>query len=140
MLEAREPAGNVAFDASAPALPKPKPDPPEVERLRRQLAQCDADRAAAGTCIPEENAWSEIVSVRSQPANHRTQQLVRKMLQRPASTTRPRSAHTERRCDKNRRTNGGVGADAHHYHPERCISVCSAAISSALSTSGRDER
>src|SRR5437764_11925416 len=116
MLEAREPAGNVAFHAAAPALPKPKPEPPEGERLRCQLAQCDADRAATGTLVSEENAWSEIVSVRPQPANHRPQQLVGKMLQRPPRATRQRSAHAGRRRNKNRRTIGGVGAHPHHYH------------------------
>src|SRR5436305_2245665 len=119
MLEAREPAPNVAFHATAPALPEPKPEPPEVERLRCQFAQCDADRAATGPLVSEEDARSEIVSVRSQPANHRPQQLVGKMLQRPPCATRQRSAHTGRRGNKNRRTNGGVGADAHHYHPEK---------------------
>src|SRR5437868_15532391 len=119
MLEAREPAGHVAFDASAPALPEPKPEQPEVERLRCKLAQRDADGAATRPLVPEQNAWSEIVGVGPQPANHRLQQLVGKMLQRPPRTARRRSAHAGRRCDENRRTNGGFDADAHHYHLEK---------------------
>jgi hypothetical protein len=97
MLEAREPASNVAFYTSAPALPKPKSEPPEVERLRCQLAQCYADRAATGAMVPEENTWSEIVSVRPQAVNHRPQKLIGEMLQRPPRATRQRFAHTERR-------------------------------------------
>ena len=88
VIEARVPAGNVAFDPSAPALPEPELQPPEVERVGCQLAQRDADRAAAGTIAPEENARSEIVSVRPQAADHRPQQLVGEMLQRPPRGTR----------------------------------------------------
>jgi hypothetical protein len=112
VLEAREPPGDVTLHAPAPALPEPKPEPTEVERLGGQLAQCDADRAATGAVSPEENPWSEVVSVRSQAANHRPQQLFGKMLQCPPRSIGSRSADTERWCDKNRTTNRDVGADA----------------------------
>ena len=73
MVEARVPPGNIAFHASAPALPKPKPEPPEVERFGCQLAEGDPDCTSAGTMVPEQNTWSEIVSVRPQAANHCSQ-------------------------------------------------------------------
>jgi hypothetical protein len=117
MLEARVAPGDVAFYASPPALPKPKPQPSELERVRCQLAERDPDRTAAGTVPPKEDAWGEIVSVRPQAANHRSQQFVREMLQRPADSTRQRPAHTNRRRDDDHGTNRNrsLRADAHRF-------------------------
>jgi hypothetical protein len=64
-VEVWEPAGDVAFDPATPALPEPKLQPPEIKRVRCQLAEGDADRAATGTMSPEENARSELIGMRS---------------------------------------------------------------------------
>ena len=94
MPEPRVSAGDVTFDPSAPALPQPEVQPPELERIGCQLAQGDADRAAAGAISSEENARSEIVSVPYQAAVHCLQQLVREMLECPSCSARQLCAYT----------------------------------------------
>jgi hypothetical protein len=97
MPEARVPPRDVALHASAPALPQPEPKPPELERAGCELAQGYADCASARAAASEENAWSEIVGVRPQAARHRSQQLVREMLQRPSRSARELRADADRR-------------------------------------------
>ncbi len=80
MVQARVPARDVAFHASAPPLPEPEPQPSELERVRRQLPQGDTDRTAAGAVAPEENTGSEVVSVTPQAIDHRPQELVGEVL------------------------------------------------------------
>jgi hypothetical protein len=85
VIEVREPASNITFDPSAPALHEPEVQPPKVESVRCQLAQGNADRATPGTMTAKENARSEFVSTRTQATSHCAQEFVGQMPERPTN-------------------------------------------------------